>query len=204
MKHKADTGGLLNTLNGKMGISAPYNSVPVIKLINTHHPRSYDELEQLIEYHYTHDCPCGIKSKGTVYDFGRNLYEAQKKYFKDYLFTLDECVQWEYDLFIVNSLKGSMMEKLARNEVRKAISPRCKVVKTERVIDEEYRIDLEITRDDKVLLGVQVKPYTYTFTNDYVKESNVVRNSNYGYDVFYLYYDDDGRFVNIDEISSLL
>lgn len=202
--HKTDTGGLLNTLNGKMGISSPYNSVPVIKLINTHRPKSYDELEQLIEYHYLNDCPCGIKSKGTVYDFGRNLYESQIKYFKDYLFTLEECVQWEYDLFIVNSLKGSKMEKLARNEVRKAISPRCKVEKTERVIDEEYRIDLEIMRDGEILLGVQVKPYSYKFTNDYVKGSNVVRNSSYGYDVFYLYYDDDGVFVNVDEISDLL
>lgn len=204
VEHKTDTGGLLNTLNGKMGISSPYNSVPVIKLINTHHPKSYDELEQLIEYHYLNDCPCGIKSKGTVYDFGRNLYESQIKYFKDYLFTLEECVQWEYDLFIVNSLKGSKMEKLARNEVRKAISPRCKVEKTERVIDEEYRIDLEIMRDGEVLLGVQVKPYSYKFTNDYVKGSNVVRNSSYGYDVFYLYYDDDGVFFNVGEISDLL
>lgn len=204
MRHKADTGGLLNTLNGKMGISAPYNSVPVIKLINTHHPKSYDELEQLIEYHYLNDCYCGIKSKGTVYDFGRNLYESQILYFNDYLFTLEECVQWEYDLFIVNSLKGNMMEKLARNEVRKAISPRCKVEKTGRVVDEEYRIDLEIMRDGEVLLGVQVKPYTYKFMNDYVKNSNVVRNSSYGYDVFYLYYDEDGTFVNVDDINKLL
>ena len=96
------------------------------------------------------------------------------------------------------------MEKLARNEVRKAISPRCKVEKTERVIDEEYRIDLEIMRDGEILLGVQVKPYSYKFTNDYVKGSNVVRNSSYGYDVFYLYYDDDGVFFNVGEISDLL
>ena len=34
MARKANTGGLLNLLNGKMGISAPYKSVPVIKLIN--------------------------------------------------------------------------------------------------------------------------------------------------------------------------
>ena len=35
---KPDTGGPLNSLNGQMGISAPNKSVPVIKLINTHHP----------------------------------------------------------------------------------------------------------------------------------------------------------------------
>ena len=58
MSRKANTGGLLNLLNGKMGISAPYKSVPVIKLINTHKPKSYDELEALIEYHYQNDCSC--------------------------------------------------------------------------------------------------------------------------------------------------
>lgn len=80
MSRKANTGGLLNLLNGKMGISAPYKSVPVIKLINTHKPKSYDELEALIEYHHLNDCSYGIKSQGSVYDFGKNLYDAQITY----------------------------------------------------------------------------------------------------------------------------
>lgn len=200
-KRKPNTGGLLNLLNGKMGISAPYNSVPIIKLINKHNPRSYDELEQLIKYHFTHDCSCGIKSKGTVYDFGRNLYDSQKKYFKDYLFSLEECVQWEYDLFIINSLKGNKMEKKAMNTIRKNISPRCKVRKSHRVIDEEYRVDLEIIRDDKILFGVQVKPESYKFTNENVKMLNKSKNADYPYDVVYLYYDTDEEFCNIEEIK---
>ena len=118
MARKANTGGLLNLLNGKMGISAPYKSVPVIKLINTHKPKSYAELETLIEYHHLNDCPCGIKSQGSVYDFGKNLYDAQIPFWGEYKFTLEECIQWEYDLFIINSLKGNKMEDKAIVELR--------------------------------------------------------------------------------------
>lgn len=107
MSRNANTDGLLNLLNGKMGISAPHKSVPVIKLINTHKPKSYDELESLIEYHYLNDCSCGIRSQGSVFDFGKNLYGSQIEYWGEYKFTLEECVQWEYDLFIINSLKGN-------------------------------------------------------------------------------------------------
>ena len=75
----AYTGGKLNFLNGKYGISAPNRSVPVMKLIREHKPKSPNELKKLIEEHFKNDCKCGIKSKGTVEDFGKNLYEAQKK-----------------------------------------------------------------------------------------------------------------------------
>lgn len=198
MVRRGNTGGLLNELNGKMGISAPHNSVPVIKLINEHKPRSHEELERLIEYHHNHDCPCGIKSKGTVHDFGLNLYNAQKEYFNDYLFTLEECVQWEYDLFITNSLKGSLMEDEAIKELEKAIGF-CKVYKTDRIIDEEYRIDIELVSPDWKI-GVQVKPISYRFTNDNVKSMNNTKNCKYDGEIAYLYYDDDG-FVNVDEIE---
>ena len=40
----AYTGGALNELNGKMGISNPNTSVPVMKLIKTHQPKSRNEL----------------------------------------------------------------------------------------------------------------------------------------------------------------
>jgi len=42
------TGGPLNELNGKMGISAADKSVPVMKLIRKHKPKSREELVQLI------------------------------------------------------------------------------------------------------------------------------------------------------------
>ena len=76
----AYTGGELNELNGKMGISNPSTSVPVMKLIKTHNPKSKEALVQLIEYHKINRCSCGIVSKGTVREFGEWLYESQKKH----------------------------------------------------------------------------------------------------------------------------
>ena len=52
----AYTGGPLNELNGKMGISAPFKSVPVMKLIRIHKPKTRDELYELIKFHFENNC----------------------------------------------------------------------------------------------------------------------------------------------------
>lgn len=200
MSRKANTGGLLNLLNGKMGISAPYKSVPVIKLINKHKPKSYDELEALIEYHYLNDCPCGIKSQGSVYDFGKNLYDAQISYWGEHKFTLEECVQWEYDLFIINSLKGNEMEDKAINELKNKLPAEYSVDNAIGFVDEEYRVDIEIKKDNETILGIQVKPSSYKYMRYEVKSFNTIRNYKYGIDVKYLYYNEDEEFTNLNEI----
>ena len=204
MSKKANTGGLLNVLNGKMGISAPHRSVPVIKLINKHNPKSYDELETLIEYHYLNDCECGIKSQGTVYDFGKNLYNAQREYWGENKFTLEECIKWEYDLFIINSLKGSKMENKAIIELKKELPSKYTITNSESFIDEEYRVDLEIKKENKIVLGIQVKPISYKFTRYEVKSFNKIKNSQYKNKVEYLYYNDDEEFTNIPIIIEFL
>ncbi len=105
------TGGPLNLINGKEGISAPNRSVPVMQLVRKHAPKSKGELYDLIKLHYETKCSCGIVSKGIIEDFGRALYEAQKQHLGTYRFSLKECIQWEYDLFVTQSLKGDSMEK---------------------------------------------------------------------------------------------
>ena len=64
-------------LNGKYGVSAPQDSVPVMKLIRVHKPKSREGLVRLIKEHSEKKCACGIVSQGSIEDFGRNLYEAQ-------------------------------------------------------------------------------------------------------------------------------
>ena len=64
------TGGELNILNGKYGVSAPNKSVPVMALIREHKPKSHEELYRLIDEHSKRNCKCGIKSQGTVENFG--------------------------------------------------------------------------------------------------------------------------------------
>ena len=194
----ADTGGLLNLLNSRMNISSPNNSVPVIKLINIHKPQSYEELESLIDYHYYNDCDCGVKSRGTVRSFGVNLFEAQLEFFGEYRFDLEECIRWEYDLFVRNSLKGNLMENKAVEELSKCLGENFCVRNSSGFVDEFYRVDVEVFFCDVLMCGIQVKPFSYVFMGESVQEVNVVLNSKYSVDVFYLFYDDDGFFMNLD------
>lgn len=47
----ADTGGPLNVINSKYGTSNPRRTVPVMRLITEHHPKSFAELRDLISSH---------------------------------------------------------------------------------------------------------------------------------------------------------
>lgn len=171
-----------------------------MKLIKNHKPKSYSELEILIEYHYLNECYCGVKSTGTVFDFGKNLYEAQMEFWHEYKFTLKECIEWEYNLFIYNSLKGSKMENKAKFEIKKRLSTEYIVEKTDQITDEEYRVDIWIHKNNKIILGIQVKPKTYKYMRNEVKFSNINRNKKFKYPVKYLYYDNDKNFDNISEV----
>lgn len=195
------TGGLLNELNGKMGISAPYKSVPVMKLIKAHQPKSREELAGLIKSHYEKTCECGIKSRGTVEMFGKNLYDSQMKYWGKIKFSLQECIQWEYDLFIVQSLKGGIMEKKAMEELFKNLV-QYKVGEAGDYVDEELRIDIIVMKDNSEIAGIQVKPNTFKWMRNEVISFNRAANKKWGKPVFYLYYNDNEEFLNLAEVES--
>jgi hypothetical protein len=197
----AYTGGPLNELNGKMGISAPHKSVPVMKLIRVHKPRSKEELVDLIEYHYINECSCGIKSKGTVRDFGKNLYEAQINYWGEYRYSLKDCIQWEYDLFIVQSMKGGIIEKKALSLIS-SLLPGYTIQEAEGFLDEELRVDLVIKDQNRIKAGIQVKPLTFNRMRPEVIEFNKVRNSKWGILVLYLFYDEEENFTNLNKLKS--
>ena len=156
----AYTGGPLNELNGKMGISAPQRSVPVMKLIRNHNPKSKDELVELIKSHYHNNCQCGVRSKGTIEDFGRNLYESQIQYWGEYRYSLMDCIQWEYDLFVTQSLKGNSIEKKAINLLIREL-PQYSIEEANDYLDEELRIDILIKFVNVDKCGIQVKPNTF-------------------------------------------
>ena len=195
----AYTGGPLNELNGKMGISAPSNSVPVMKLIRIHKPKSKDELVELIKYHYENDCECGIKSQGTVEDFGKNLYNAQIKYWGEYRYSLKECIQWEYDLFVIQSLKGNVIEK----KVQKYLSNKLEdydIEQAQGYLDEDLRIDIIIKKQKNIIAGIQVKPATFLLMREEIITFNKEANEKWNYPVFYLYYNEDESFKNLDDL----
>ena len=201
------TGGALNELNGKMGISAPKNSVPVMKLIKVHKPKSKQELVSLIEFHYKNKCECGIKSQGTIEDFGKNLYNAQQTYWGDIRFSLKECTQWEYDLFIVQSLKGGLIEKKALTVLNQKLVT-AKVIEAKGFLDEELRIDLLVQKNKTPFCGIQIKPATFLLMREEVISFNKKANEKWSKPVLYLYYNEDESFKNLDsvlkEIEALL
>jgi hypothetical protein len=201
----AYTGGPLNELNGKMGISAPQNSVSVSKLIKTHSPKTRTELVELIRYHYENKCSCGIVSKGTVETFGKNLFNSQVKYWGEERFTLQECIQWEYDLFVSNSLRGSDIEKSAIRRLNKTFSDLL-FEETDGYLDEELRVDILIKQrqDNEVIGGIQVKPETYKSARKEVISFNEIRNNRWDKPVFYLYYSSDDKFTNGSELKMLI
>ncbi len=194
------TGGELNLLNGKMGISDPNKSVPVMKLIKIHQPKSKEALVQLIAYHKNKICKCGIKSTGTVEDFGHNLYNAQMEYWKENKYSLKECIQWEYDLFVVQSLKGGIIEKKALTVLEKKLEPLI-VEEAMGYLDEELRIDIVIYDGHKnEIAGVQVKPNTFNKMRSEVKHFQKMANQKWGKPVYFLFYDKEENFMTLDDV----
>jgi len=195
----AFTGGLLNELNGKMGISAPYKSVPVMKLIKLHKPKSKEELVELIKWHSENSCVCGVVSQGTVESFGKNLYDSQRKYWGEIRFNLHDCIQWEYDLFVVQSLKGGIIEKRAISELTQKVT-NFTFKEAEGYLDEELRIDIIVLKNNLEVSGIQIKPNTFLKMRKEVITFNKNANIKWGKPVFYLYYDDNENFVNFEEL----
>ena len=193
------TGGELNLLNGNQGISAPLRSVPVMKLIREHKPRTKNELVELIEYHYKNKCSCGIVSQGTVEDFGRNLYESQIRQWGKYKYSLEECKRWEYDLFITQSLKGNLIEDKAKKIISIQL-PSLEVIDASAELDSEYRIDLVIKKMGIEVCGIQIKPHTFYYMRQNVVTFNYVANTSWGKPVYYLIYNEREEFTNLPEI----
>lgn len=201
MARKPFTGGELNILNGKMGISAPDKSVPVSRIVRFHKPKSPAELEELIATHIDGNCPCGAVSKGTVQDFGRNLYNAQNQFWGEYKYSLKECIQWEYDLFILQMLKGSTMEDKCQKKLQYLLGELYTVEQTNRFIDEELRVDLEVFQGESLIVGLQIKPSSFRKVRQSIQDFNKTANKDYKKTVFYVYYDyDTEEFLNIEEI----
>jgi len=170
-----------------------------MKLIKTHRPKSKDELGELIKYHHENDCTCGIKSQGTVEDFGQNLYNAQMPYWGEIKYSLKDCIQWEYDLFVVQSLKGGIVEKKSLAVLSNLLKDYA-VTEAVGYLDEELRIDLIISKDGKEICGIQVKPSTFRQMRREVITFNENANKKWDKPVYYLYYDENEEFENLIEL----
>jgi len=198
------TGGELNELNGKMGISDPKRSVPVMRLIRNHKPKSKDALVQLIEYHKNNKCKCGVVSTGTVREFGERLFASQEKYWGNQRYTLAQCIQWEYELFVVQSLKGDMIEKEALKVLQKDL-PNFYIKEAEGYLDDELRIDLLVlNKSNNIIGGIQVKPKTFKSMRPEVLFMQKKQNDKWDYPVWFLFYNKDESFHEIEKLIKTL
>ena len=201
----AYTGGELNELNGKMGISNPKMSVPVMQLIKIHQPKSKDALVELIAYHKNNSCTCGVISTGTVEEFGYRLFESQLIYWKKYKYTLEQCIQWEYDLFVLQSLKGSYIEKNAIKKLEETFHKTLIIEEAEGYLDDELRIDIIIyTLNKEILGGIQVKPKTFKNMRKEVIFMQEKQNKKWTHPVWMLYYNKDESFENFECIIDVI
>jgi hypothetical protein len=168
--------------------------------VNYHKPTTPFELENLINSHQHLECECGVVSKCTVESVGRDLYDAQLSYWGEYKYSLEECIQWEYDLFILQTLKGSRMEYTCVQELQSILGEDYHVHHTDLYVDEELRVDLEVRRKNKILAGVQVKPSSYSNTREEVQYMNNKKNRKYPHPVFYVFYDYESETFSLDNL----
>lgn len=192
----------LNALNQKYKTSSILKTVPIMKLIRVHNPKSHRELNDLINSHNKPQSCCNIRSKGTINDFGKNLYNCQKIEWGEYKYSIDECIQWMYKLFIENSLKGRLCEDIAMELLRDSLLGDLKIEKSSDKVDSMFGVDIVIKDiiNESILCGIQVKPETYKYVQSSIKKYNKELNKKWKHPVFYLYYDKSQNFLNMDKI----
>ena len=71
-------------------------------------------------------------------------------------------------------------------------------------IDEELRIDILVKRNQTEIAGIQVKPLSFRNVRENVIAYSEHANKRWGRPVYYLYYDEDDTFVNLEEVVNQL
>ena len=203
------------------------NTLKVVEMISKHKPKTAAEVVMLIKEHqkgghYDNCGTCSARSKGTLEDFARNLYEKQKKFFaslelEEICFEYECCYRFMYALFVTNSLKGSAIEDNVVRTVNQDSKKygfnknNIKAAKGSDVMDFKYGVDVVIMDgDSNIKYAIQVKPISYlSLTSDGpVVMSNKRRNAeftkDFGVEVFYLYYDKDSKYTNYHILLNIL
>ena len=209
----------LYRLNKKHDISAPENSVPVTKLIRVHQPRNRTELFALFKSHVDCECECGIKSKGTIKDFGVNLYNAQIDEWGQHIFTLKECIQWEFDFFLLLSgfpNGNTIVEKAIlyiRNFVEKHPEYQSDGFWAISKCTGNHGVDILVSPADPkrevypfpTECYIKVEPKIYKYMEGSIKRVDETCDGLFNATpVFCLYYDEDSKFINFDNVIELV
>ena len=187
-----------------------------MSLVRHHSPKTHAHLVALIESHTVNgvhsNCSCGCKSAGTVKDFGKKLYDANVLFFNSIsqpqnAKSLEECEKFMYSLFITNTLRGNTMENKALQKLQQLDFEAIVVNFASECNDFKFGVDLEIfSKDGGLICGIQVKPDTYKNLppTHPVREMNDKKNFLYGKPVFYLFYDKNDFFTNLEDCKNFI
>jgi Holliday junction resolvase-like predicted endonuclease len=163
-----------------------------MKIIKDAQPKTFDDW---ISYYVGHDAykftNGMVEASGRLQDY---ILETQKKRIKT-----KTC--WDAIAVIVlfNTWNGYKMELKAIDELQE---DDYEILQTNSNQDEKYAIDLIIHKNNKVLLGIQVKPSKYAHLSEEKKQVNKNKNyefiNKYNVGVKYLYYDENYEFDKKD------
>jgi hypothetical protein len=134
----------------------------------------------------------------------REYNETTKKY------SFDVCYKVVLALALYQTWVGCQLEIKARNLLRG-----CKwyIKYAGKDEDNKYAVDLIVTRNNKVILGIQVKPISYYYSHEKPNsplhqvniKKNIEFNKKYGCNVEYLYYNNyEFNEEDIERIKNLI
>lgn len=207
------TEGILNKVCERYGCNAKKKTISIQQLKRYHKPNTAGELKQLIESHHKDNkpCKCGCIANGGLEEWSQNLFQSYVKYttlidnnapYKN----IDDCRIFMNALFIKHSIIGGNMENkclkiLSKNN--KLIEHKLTVKEGNPTLDFKYAVDLVIVNENgEEICGIQVKPNSYKYCSNIVKEQNNSKNKLYGKPVFYVYYKSDLTFIKYKELAS--
>lgn len=205
-------GGKLNHICSKYKVNAIRNSFSTSEFYRHHSPATIREGIEMIDAHAEKACSkmaCKSRPKRTVKEMAQALFEATEMEYDIFNnpFTFERCYDFICGLFISASIRGHEMEYRAVVRLRAELSYinlSADIVPS--YYDAKYGIDviIHVGQFDfvsQVKAAIQVKPESYkSITVDGVKDMNKRKNQSCHWPVYYLYYDNDGRFINIKQV----
>lgn len=204
MSNTLPTGGPLNYLNEEYGCNSRINSVPVMALVQAHHPKTAEDLKKMIEEHTYNNCKCGIISNGPVEKFALNLFQGQlkcQKYKEAYpnqsVFSYQNCYNFMYTLFCIAPIQGYLQEEKSKHLMKSLFLKGGKEVDIIDATEEEdfkYAVDYLVKWNNN-FVGIQVKPQSF-FKKDGPLKINNEKHLKYKYPVKYHIYNNNNLEFN--------
>jgi Holliday junction resolvase-like predicted endonuclease len=196
------TGGHLNVVNEKYRCNDPYRTIRVSTLMRVHAPRTEAAMLALIQAH-EQPCPqCSERTRGGgLVGWQDALWRAvQQEHYAGV--SMADVQAFVYDLFVRSPVRGFMFEDYAVLWLRNH-GYRVRLATPEE--DCAWAIDLVIMHryHGRVVAGVQVKPQSYQYVRSEVHQLNEQKNLRAGYPVYYLYYNNEGRWLNATIVPQL-